>query len=271
LGFLSLLPIALVSAAACGGNAFESRGGIGGGNGLAGASSAGAGSTTAGTGNSAGAVHGTAGTRSGEAGSTTGVGGTSSGGTSSGGASNGGSGGLDVTACTSNAQCRIVPKSCCICSNTGPIANYTAINGAYEMQFDAQCAAVDCAGCPPGVQPGINDPFYYFVPTCELPADAPLGSSGHCAIVDLRATEITACKTDSDCSLRSGTACCSGCGDRVVSINGDQGAALSDLVCGTEPLGCPACAPIFDDYRAGCTDGRCQVNVLPCTSMHPCP
>ncbi|HYQ44158.1 MAG TPA: hypothetical protein VER11_19385 [Polyangiaceae bacterium] len=264
-GFLSLLPVALVSAAACGGNAFESQGGAAGASnhGLAGSSSAGSSASTAGRGNSAGASQGTAGDRSGEAGSAIGGGGASSGGTSS-----GGSGGLDIAACTSNTQCIMVPKNCCLCAGTGPVANFVAINSAFQMQFSARCAAVDCASCPAPAP--LGDPFYYLVPTCERPADAP-GAAGHCVIVDLRATEITACKSASDCALRSGTGCCSGCGDRLVSINGSEGAALSDLVCGSEPVGCPACAPIFDDYRTTCTNGRCGVEELPCTATHPCP
>lgn len=277
LGVLGLLPIALVSAAACGGNAFENRGGgaagggngtAGGGNGTAGSNSAGSGSSaSSGSGSTGGARHGTAGAGSGAAGA--GVGGAIvAGGASNGGAGSGGSGGLDVRACTSNTQCIVVPKSCCVCDR-GSIANLTAINSAYQMQFNAECALLDCASCPEPPQ-GPGDPSLFFVATCELPPEA-LNAVGHCKVVDLRETAITACKTAADCALRSGTGCCEGCGDRIVSINRDQGSALSSLVCGNEPIGCPACLPIFDDYRTTCTNGRCGVQELPCTAKHPCP
>lgn len=300
LGVLSWLPIALVSAAACGGNAFENKGGLAGGSGSPGSSAAGTASASGGSGSGlAGAAHTTGGVGAGAGGSAAGGaltrGGASSGGASNGGASNGGasggasqgeagnggvsqgeagnggSGGLDFSECTSNAQCKVVAKSCCSCASTGPLENFTAINSAYETKFKARCAAVDCAACQPQAAPDLNDPSYYRVATCERPADTAPDARGHCVIVDLRATPITACKVASDCSLRAGTACCAGCSGRPISLNGNQGSALTDLVCESGPIGCPACVPIFDDFRPTCSDGRCGVQELPCTATHPCP
>lgn len=233
LGFLCLGPIALLSAQACGGNALESRG-SGGGNGLSGSSGAEAG-------------------RGGEAGK------------SSGGAPDegGGSGGLDARVCTSNTQCEVVPVSCCSCGSAGPISNFTAINSAYSAQFNERCAAVDCAPCLPTPMPGLNDPSFYVVATCERPIDAPEGAPGHCALVDLRATEITACKSASDCSLREGTACCQGCLGQPVALAGRQGSALSALVCDGQSTSCPACAPNFYGYQTVCDSGRCGIALTP--------
>ena len=261
LAIVSLLPIALVSAAACGGSALENRSGSAGSNGLAGTNSTAGSSSSGGSGNSAGAFHGVAGQNSGQAGSAAG-GSLGIGGTASGGAANGGGGGLDVSACTSNTQCEVVPVSCCSCGILGPATNFTAINTAYEKQYDSRCAAVDCAGCPPMRAPEPNDPYFYLVATCQRPPNSAPNAPGHCVIVDLQKTEITACKSASDCSLRSGTACCSGCNGSPVALNGNQNGALSGLVCPSEPVGCPACAPIFDGYAATCTDGRCRVEQL---------
>jgi len=221
--FLSLFPLALLSAAACGGSAFDSRDGLG-----------------AGT---AGAA--------------------------AGGAANGGSGGLDLSACTSNTQCEVVPISCCSCG-TGPSSNFTAINAAYEMQFSARCAAVACAPCEQATPP-LDDPRHYLVATCQRPAEASANAAGRCVVVDLRATELTACQTASDCSLRSGTSCCSGCSGSIVALNGSHMPELSGLICGSEPVACPACAPSFDQYLATCSEGRCGVEFNPCPASHPCP
>lgn len=250
---LSLVPVALVSAPACGGNAFESRNGVAGG-GLAGTSSAvGGSSSTGGSGNSAGSLPSGGGPSNGQAGSATG------GAIGRGGTSGGGTGGVDVTACTANTQCEIVPTNCCSCGILGPAESFTAINLAYRAQFNSRCANLDCAGCPPMRAPGPNEPYFYLVATCQRSADAAPDTPGRCVVVDLLKTEITSCKSASDCALRSGTACCSGCSGMPVALNGNQGGALSDLVCPSEPVGCPACAPIFDGYQAVCSDGRCSV------------
>ena len=262
LAILSLLPIALVSAAACGGSALETRNGVAGSNGLAGTNSAGSSNATGGNRSAGGAFNGTGGYSSGQAGSAiggaVGRGGTGSGvgGTGSGAA---GHGGVDVTSCTSNTQCVIVPVSCCSCGIIGPATDFTAINSAHEADFDQRCQTVDCAGCPPMRAPSPNDPYFSLAATCQRPPEAAPDTPGHCVVVDLKKTEITACKSVSDCSLRSGTACCSGCNGLPVALNGNQQGALSDLVCPSEPIGCPACAPIFDGYQAVCSDGRCAV------------
>jgi len=260
---LGLLPIALVGAAACGGNAFEYKNGVAGSTGLAGTSSAaGHSNATGGSGNAAGALPGTGGSSSGQAGSATG-GAMSRGGTGSGvggtGSGAAGSGAVDVSSCTANTQCAIVPVSCCSCGIIGPATDFTAINSAREAEFDKRCQMVDCGGCPPLRAPSPNDPYFYLVATCQRPAEAAPDAPGHCVVVDLKKTEITACTSASDCSLRSGTACCSGCSGTPVALDGKQAAALSDLVCPSGPIACPACAPIFDGYQAVCSDGRCAV------------
>jgi len=269
LGFLGLLPLALVSAAACGGNAFENRNG----NGLGAAGSVGSGGSSVGSGgssigsggssvgSSAGTSHSAGGQSPGEAGAATG-GAIGRGGAGSAGSATGGSGGIDVTACTSNTQCEIVHAGCCSCGNIGPAEDFTAINSAYRAQFNTRCSTVDCAGCPPMRAPQPSDPYFSLAATCQQPIDATPNTPGHCVIVDLRQTEITACKTASDCTLRSGTACCSGCSGLPTAINGSQNSALSALVCGRDPSACPACAPNFTEYTAQCVDQRCEAGFL---------
>jgi len=281
MGLLGMVPIAFVSAAACGGSAFESRAGAAGSSGLAGMSSAGTSASTGGSSSSsAGAHQGSGGANVGgaasEQGGTSSAGAVGHGGSGSGGHGgssaheNAGGSGNTLSACTSNTECQIVPVSCCACSNTGPVSNFTAINSAYVKQYNARCETVDCVPCGPEAAPGPNDPYFYYVATCQRPSDAP-NAPGHCAVVDLRQTEITACKKASDCTLRAGTACSSGCSGRPVALNANQNPALSDLVCPDEPVACPACVPLFDGYQATCTGERCNVALIPCTASNPCP
>jgi hypothetical protein len=79
----------------------------------------------------------------------------------------------------------------------------------------------------------------------------------------VRDHELSQCKSDTDCSLRMGLACCEACdggsGD-VVAINRDQGELLRQLACGNELIGCPKCAPLYPDgAEAVCTAGQCEV------------
>ncbi|HET7538809.1 MAG TPA: hypothetical protein VFK05_03025 [Polyangiaceae bacterium] len=263
-----------MSALACGGHAFESHSGgagspsLGSGGsatGVAGSVSSAGTLALAGSGQvgSAGAAVGGGGASHGGAGN----GGTGNGGASNAGMSNAGAGGAEVDTCTSNSQCEVVPVGCCSCSES--IENFTAINRGYETQFKGKCELVDCGPCP-GAQ-GLNAPSLYYIATCQKAAGAAPNAEGKCVVVDLRATDITGCKIDSDCGLRSGTACCSGCSGRLVALNNNQNPELSDLVCDGGPMSCPACAPLFDGYRATCVDARCSVETTPCSYAHPCP
>jgi hypothetical protein len=135
------------------------------------------------------------------------------------------------------------------------VSNFTGINSKYQNQYyAARCAGLACGACPP-IVPTLNDPTLYYVATCQ---------AGHCTVVDLGATDVTACQTAQDCTLRSGTACCSGCSGSVVAINASHQSDLSKLVCGSEPVACPACAPVFSGETAICTAGRCAVQLTPC-------
>jgi hypothetical protein len=284
--FRGLLACALLSAAACGGNVFQSNGGAGSGGGFSATAGAGSGET----GGSAGWVGGAGapaagaypgGASSGGQSNIAGAGGTSSGGRGSAGGSSAGAGGTDMQACLSNADCEVVPLGCCSCG-TGPVSSYTAINSMFASQYESHCDAVDCA-CPP-IAFNPNNPVDYYVALCQPSTGPDLPNSGvaiggHCVVVDLEATDITACKTASDCSLRGGTGCCSACGGTPIAINSSKELELSSEVCGDVPQACAACAPLFSGFDATCNAGRCNVGFepvptpvpAPCTPQNPCP
>ncbi len=154
-------------------------------------------------------------------------------------ASTGGSSG-DPETCSSNTDCQILPQSCCDCGSAD-IAAYKAVNSRGADAGAAVCEGVRCS-CPLQV-PGPDFPALYFVPTCR---------AGRCELVDLRSTELAACTTAADCGLRSGTACCQGCGDNAVAINRGAESGLEQLVCGAEPMACGRCAPIYTDLGVDC-------------------
>jgi hypothetical protein len=157
------------------------------------------------------------------------------GGTASGGASD------DIQACSSNTECEVVPGACCNCSST-QVSDYKSINARYATLDAARCNGTGC-DCP-GTAAGLDDPVSYFVATCR---------AGRCEVVDLRATDITSCKTAADCVLRSGTSCCQGCGEDPVAVNVSAEANLKQLVCGREPAACRHCQPIYTELGVDCT------------------
>jgi hypothetical protein len=165
----------------------------------------------------------------------------------------------DTVGCASNTDCQIVPRGRCSCGS-GPISSYIALNSIGILRQDQGCDAVPCAPCGPTTAPDPNDPALYYIATCQ---------AGSCAVVDLRATDVTECKSDSDCGLRAGTGCCSVCGGQTIAVNVSKQADLRKLVCDPEPSGCPECIPAFIG-SANCTGGRCSV--APCGTMqNPCP
>lgn len=241
---LALLPVALVSAAACGGKSFNADGGDG--SGTAGAAFAGSGATSS-------------------AGSSNGGGGSTNGGTA-----NGGTGGGRIDACVENTDCVLEPASCCSCGGGGPITDYTAINSKYVDQYNSKCSGIACGPCPP-IAYDPNDPRLYYVPTCVSGITVGDKVFHQCRAVDIRNTDdITSCKTDADCTLRSGTACCQECVTQAVAINSSKEAKLESLVCPSQAFGCAGCAPNPDGLGAKCVSGQCGVQSTPCTLQHPC-
>jgi len=175
-------------------------------------------------------------------------------------AGSGGEAVTDFSACSTNSDCELQSTSCCDCG-TDPASDYIAINRKYEEQGSRRCAAVDC-GCPP-LLPDPNAASRYYVATC---------SAGHCVVVDLHTTDVTACQTASDCGLRGGTTCCAGCGTALpIAIASSKESELEHWVCDPAPLACGPCASPSSSWAADCNGGRCTVIAAPCTEQHPCP
>ncbi|HEY4103182.1 MAG TPA: hypothetical protein VGM44_04795 [Polyangiaceae bacterium] len=173
-----------------------------------------------------------------------------------------GSGGVDITACTSSIECQVEPLSCCSC-NQPPVSNFKAINGNYVSEDSMHCAAVDCAPLCPPVTASVDNPLNYYVATCK---------AGHCAVVDLHTTDMTACSSPSDCQLLEGAGCCPDCSGNYVALNAKSQSELFKLECGDVSLSCMACAESNPGaYGVDCVNGRCSVTASNCTGTSPCP
>jgi len=148
---------------------------------------------------------------------------------------------VDRTSCESPLECVVTPMTCCGPGASPTLANVTSVNTASLEEFTAPCQNLDCVG---SVVPA------HFGATC---------SDGHCLAFDLRETELTDCTSRTECRLRLGLGCCEGCsGDAAQYVALRSDADLGPLVCGSEPIGCPACVPIPpDDLIADCIDGKC--------------
>jgi hypothetical protein len=123
--------------------------------------------------------------------------------------------------------------------NRAQLGNYERARG---------CSGVACGPCPPIDVLQRTSP--YFAATC---------AAGSCRVVDTRQTDVTACTTDSDCTLRLGLNCCESCGgDNLLAVN--KRADLNALLCGDGAGACPPCVPVYpDEFRPACDSGRCLV------------
>lgn len=239
-----MLAASLAVAAACGGRTSADH-----------AADAGA-SATGGSGAYGGSMVGVGGADSdgGPAGSGAGgVGGAATGGAGGmgGAAGAGGVCGTSAQTCDFESNCTLLQVSCCICG-IPTLGDYMAVNTAHAST--CACQGPVCA-CDSSMNP-------YLGVAC---------TSGLCTGFDVEQLDaISACSSDSDCTLRNGVGCCaSWCQvdvSKVVAVRVDAEPVLEALACahaaGKLPLPCLECKPEPSppaNLRAACVQGRCQV------------
>ncbi len=160
------------------------------------------------------------------------------------------SGDFHAAACTSSSDCVVITRGCCgDCALRQPDP-LVAVNhdAAANYPLRAGCGGIACPICDP---PDPDDSAW-FGATCQ---------AGFCELFDARESSVTECTTNEDCTLRDGLGCCEGCSAdarKVVAVNPEGG--LGALVCGSDPVGCPACVPQYPPaLEAVCNAGRCAV------------
>jgi Kunitz/Bovine pancreatic trypsin inhibitor domain len=146
-------------------------------------------------------------------------------------------------ACKQPSDCIVTGTGCCgVCDSPSVTAHdLVSYNHAYASLLQCGLAfgvAGDAAGAaaPVACAPCMEVPdgtLKNFVPSCV---------ANQCAIEDIRLSATTACKTNAECKLRSGSSCCESCsaGD-LIAVRSDG--SFEKLVCGSGPVGCPACLP----------------------------
>jgi hypothetical protein len=97
----------------------------------------------------------------------------------------------------------------------------------------------------------------------ENPNLAATCEAGACAGFDVRQeADLSGCTTEADCTLRYGLGCCEACQGsefNLVAVNVNQ-SAFSAKMCGSDPVGCPDCAPQYPaNKKAACVANHCQV------------
>jgi hypothetical protein len=153
----------------------------------------------------------------------------------------------DIDACSFDSDCTLVDRGCC--GSCEPVSgdSLIAVNvqRARAGDYRDPCPPIACSPCPPLDE--LQTTRQYFRAAC--------GAPGKCYVEDIRKTEYTQCRTDADCVLRDGAACCEGCdGGGLVAVNPSVG-----RLCG-ENVSCPECASIIPaEYGAQCQSGNCRV------------
>jgi hypothetical protein len=204
-----------------------------------------------------------------------GVGGTTGVGGSTGIGGSGAAGGIDIRGCVSPTDCTLEPVNCCPSScEPVPLNQYTAVNSKYVAQYTQRCATVDCfpASCPPVPPEQKNLPYFAAVCSGPDPCET-VPNCGHCEAVDLRQFGPADCDTSADCYLRMGTQCCETCvggTDQVVALSRKMD--FSFMLCGSGPIGCPACMPVIPPGLAAvCSAARrcvvAQVGAVDASAM----
>ncbi len=179
-----------------------------------------------------------------------GQGGAAGSGGSGAGAGVGGSGGaVDRGACAKPSDCVVVPESCCGACGVPSRDDGTAVHRDHAAAHAADACGPGPAACPACARP--LDPT--LVATCD---------AGRCRVVDLLATDLTACTSDADCHLRTNECCeCGGATDleHLVAVGPSGNAGMMELLC--DPgSGCAKCLPSYPSLPALCSSGRCTVS-----------
>lgn len=146
--------------------------------------------------------------------------------------------------CAAPTDCVVVPRTCCGRCGAAVPGDAIAIQEAWLAEHQGYpCEGGE--GCP--------DCFAETEPTLFATCRRSL-----CAVVDLRATPITACRADADCVVTH-AACCSCPASPAIALHRAREPAYRRLRCGSGPVPCLACAAPAPAGVAACIDGRCVV------------
>ena len=144
----------------------------------------------------------------------------------------------DPSFCTRSSECVVRPDDCCQANCERSALN--VMNGVGFRNFIRSCLDRGCMPCRVSAR---------WVPRCV---------ENRCTIVDLDSSSFSACRTQADCQLRWGTACCELCladaAFDLVSVSTSAAFCAPDDTC--DPCRQP---PFPATARAVCVDEHCEV------------
>jgi hypothetical protein len=142
----------------------------------------------------------------------------------------------DYASCSAPGLCELVPLTCC------GKCGVPALSDMYGVNIDRASAYRDVV-CKGGTVP---------CPDCitmEDPNLAAVCRQGTCRAVDVRSDAMSACKDDTDCTLRAGSTCCEACGlvdaSGLVALSASGAAELQKNICHPNDGACPPCVPQY--------------------------
>jgi hypothetical protein len=146
-------------------------------------------------------------------------------------------------ACESASDCVLAPRSCCGACGSAASGDARAIpRGSADAAHARRCAETACPACA-----APRDP--HLIATCSR--------AGTCGVLDLSTSEITACTTDADCTVRP-RGCCACGAHEWVAINARSHGAYARRVC--EPIvRCLACVGDAPPTTAVCRAHHCAL------------
>ena len=170
---------------------------------------------------------------------------------SAGTSSSAGTGGIDWAACAPPDTCVLETETACGAGcEPVPLSRFILVNSKLDAAYKKQqvvppCPFGSCGPVPPNM---VNASNYYA--ECE---------AGRCVGLDVRTSPLSACSTDAECILRSGTSCC-GCGaGDLIAVSSKANVEVA--FCGTNG-GCAAdcvSAPVPPGVAPYCSLGHCLV------------
>lgn len=165
-------------------------------------------------------------------------------------------GGLDAgtpdwARCSGFGSCGLQPAQCCdVCGEpTSMDVDAVRIGASPESAHQAEVCDTPMPTCPACA-------------TAPNPALYPLCLSNRCTVFDVRAQPISACTSNTDCTLVT-SACCD-CAGPYISVRADAQTAFRTAVCDPNDT-CMACgSPPPSNLEAFCApDGHCDVRDTP--------
>jgi len=153
-----------------------------------------------------------------------------------------------IERCETPRDCIVISRTCCGRCGAAVPGDARAVNSVEHRAAASRGEQIceppaQCPDCYEQTEPTL-------IATCRR---------DRCVLVDLSRDEVTACRTPEDCETTYAGCCECGSPGEIALARG-RANDYRTMLCGTEPMPCPACAG--DPPRAipTCTAGHCSIS-----------